>query len=502
MLVGVSYKDFGDVDAAKIGRQKKTGYDELDYDIKLRMNLPGDRELILGHYYSTLDDVWRTHRTPYSDAEWHGTTAGNKESIHTFDNDRILTYLKYLDDEGYAFADTIHGTVYHQLQKEVLTKQKWDKVNKAPKGPVYDDKTEVNTIGFLLDLTKETDHDTWAFGVSYLVDLVDSSVDDIKSPLHGIQGSNPDDSEYHVLAAYLQDHFYLTDAIDFTLGTRVTYTKADIGSYYDKYKNGASSFSEDWWHCCSSGRLGYNFWEERGLLYASVGQGFRTPNLTDLARNGDFASGASEVPAADIDPETYLSGEIGFRFANERLAFHTAYFYTDIRDQIIRFPETPGSSAMTKINGGKGYVNGFEAEIACEPVDSLTFRAGVTVMDGTTKYDDGKKKIEEPVRTMPTTAFASVRWDDPKERFWAEIVGEIVDEEDRLTANDRKDTQRIPPDGTPGYFLTDLRVGWRIAEGLEIVAAVENLFDKAYRVHGSGSNEPGRNFVCSLEYEW
>ena len=78
----------------------------------------------------------------------------------------------------------------------------------------------------------------------------------------------------------------------------------------------------------------------------------------------------------------------------------------------------------------------------------------------------------------------------------------VIPRVDRLTAADKTDTQRIPPGGTPGYAVTDVRCGWRVKECLSVVAAVENVLDKDYRIHGSGSNEPGRNFILSAEYRF
>jgi hemoglobin/transferrin/lactoferrin receptor protein len=34
------------------------------------------------------------------------------------------------------------------------------------------------------------------------------------------------------------------------------------------------------------------------------------------------------------------------------------------------------------------------------------------------------------------------------------------------------------------------------------VAALENVFDEDYRIHGSGYNQPGRNFKFSLEVRY
>lgn len=62
--------------------------------------------------------------------------------------------------------------------------------------------------------------------------------------------------------------------------------------------------------------------------------------------------------------------------------------------------------------------------------------------------------------------------------------------------------QRIPSGGTPGYAVADLRFGFRCNAAWSLVAACENVMDKDYRIHGSGSNEPGRNLVLSAEYRF
>jgi hemoglobin/transferrin/lactoferrin receptor protein len=51
-------------------------------------------------------------------------------------------------------------------------------------------------------------------------------------------------------------------------------------------------------------------------------------------------------------------------------------------------------------------------------------------------------------------------------------------------------------------MVTDLRVGCRVMDGLSVMFGVENVLNKDYRVHASGSNEPGRNFVLSAEYKF
>jgi hemoglobin/transferrin/lactoferrin receptor protein len=68
---------------------------------------------------------------------------------------------------------------------------------------------------------------------------------------------------------------------------------------------------------------------------------------------------------------------------------------------------------------------------------------------------------------------------------------------DKLSADDKRDTQRIPPGGTPGYAVYHLRGGVRVTKNLNVALGLENIFDDDYRVHGSGVNEPGRNLILT-----
>ena len=78
----------------------------------------------------------------------------------------------------------------------------------------------------------------------------------------------------------------------------------------------------------------------------------------------------------------------------------------------------------------------------------------------------------------------------------------ISEEQDRLAYNDTLDTQRIPVGGTPGYDVYHLRLGWKPCRFATISAALENLTNEDYRVHGSGANEPGRNFVVAADFRF
>jgi len=84
-------------------------------------------------------------------------------------------------------------------------------------------------------------------------------------------------------------------------------------------------------------------------------------------------------------------------------------------------------------------------------------------------------------------------------KLWLEGLVTVFGKGDRLNTRDSRDTQRIPPGGTPDYWLATVRGGYWFRDNILLTAAVENIFDEAYRAHGSGQNEPGRNFVFGAE---
>ena len=62
---------------------------------------------------------------------------------------------------------------------------------------------------------------------------------------------------------------------------------------------------------------------------------------------------------------------------------------------------------------------------------------------------------------------------------------------------------RIPDGGTPSFSVVDVGAGYHSHEG-RIVATVrlDNLFDAAYRAHGSSINGAGRGLVASVALNW
>ena len=51
-------------------------------------------------------------------------------------------------------------------------------------------------------------------------------------------------------------------------------------------------------------------------------------------------------------------------------------------------------------------------------------------------------------------------------------------------------------------MVFDLRAGRELSRDLDMVVGVENITDEDYRIHGSGSNRPGRNLYVGVSFSF
>ena len=498
MLFGGTGKHYGNLDTGG-GTLRGTGYNEWDADLKLEHQLDEDARLVLAYQHVRQNNVPRTHSTINS-MSFAGSTVPTNLLQRDLDQERQLAYAQYHRDNVAGFVDSVKFSLsWHQqdeIQHRIYTS-----------GRVRREWADVGTLGIWAQLESETKIGNLMYGFDYYRDFVDSGRFDSRSPAAPqIQGSVGDDANYDLAGLFIQDTIDINDRLQAIVGGRGTYARADADSVLDLATGGATSVSEDWSALVGNARLLYRAVPDRVNVFAGVAQGFRAPNLSDLTRFGIARSGETEVPATDLDSERYITYEVGTKFTNEKLAAEIAVFYTDISDMIVRFPTgtvVDGNPAVTRDNVGDGWVSGVEFGLSYEFYPEWTIFGNTTFQQG--ELDTFRSAADLTVsqdylsRTMPWMGQAGIRWQGNKVPVWAEVMGVFAAEADKLSSGDKRDTQRIPPGGTPGYALMDIRAGWTINEHFQLIASVDNVTDENYRVHGSGQNSPGRSFILSAK---
>jgi len=501
---GVSIKNYGDLRGGdEVGRQEHTGYDELDFDGRLDVNLNKDNRATVGHQSVSQDDVWRTHKTIYG-LNWEGLKAGDEKS-RFLDQHRTLDYLTYEGDHLNTFADRMKVTFSRQAQQEDEYRIKKDSTGETQG-------FDVTTWGSSIQLESDTVLGNWVYGAEYYHDSVDSYLNKYKAngklSKVGIQGPVADDARYDSIGLYVQDTISLfNDQLDVTPGVRYTGAQVDANRVLNPVNNKLMTVEGDWETVAGSLRLLHPLTQDRRhTVFAGVSQGFRAPNLSDLTRLDTARSNEIETPVSSLDPEHFISYEAGVKSRFDHFSTALTYYYTDIDSMIVRAPTgrmIDGLNEVTKKNSGDGYIQGVEWLNTVTVTKNWSGWLSASWLEGEVDAYPTSSPAQQRdyiSRLMPPTAQVGVRAQTDRAKYWVEGVCDAADKADRLSADDVRDTQRIPPGGTPGYAVFGLRVGSQVTSSLALSLAVENLFNEDYRIHGSGCNEPGRNFVLTGRY--
>jgi hemoglobin/transferrin/lactoferrin receptor protein len=505
VLGGITLRDFGDLSAGRdTGKLPNTGYEELDGDLKTVVRLRDDLDLVLAYQAVTQDAVPRTHSTIHS-RSFRGTTVGT-DLRRDLEQDRHLGYLQlHYTPDDVDWLEKVTWSASFQQQKE-LEERIRSNLRKRRQGWVDD------TVGTWVQLESPSPIGTWTYGVEYYRDEVDSSFREYNADgtlrERRPRGPVADDASYDLFGVYIQDRFRPLEKIEFTLGGRFNYARAQADEVDPDPNNGPAfgRLDEDFDSVVGSARVLYEATDVLNF-FAGVSQGFRAPNLSDLTRFDVARSGEVETPAPDLKPEDFVALEVGTKVQfSDRLEGHAAYHYTWLDGAIVRFPTgglIDGEPEVTKDNVGDGFVHGFELALEWDFCEDFTAFGNVAWLEGEADTFIGGVKEREPLsRMQPAMALLGLRWESPARKYWVEGSVTISDDQNRLSSRDEADTERIPSGGTPGYTAYTLRAGARLWDGLNVFAAIENLTDKDYRVHGSGQNEPGTNVVLGADWRF
>lgn len=495
--VGGSWKSFGDVRAADLDVQPYTGYEVGSYDLRLDAALGENWTLTLAHQALWQDDVWRTHATVHAKS-FAGTSVGS-DFRRVTDYARSLSYARLRGENLERLVQSAQFTVSLQTLDEEL-----DRIRDSRVRELSD--MDIRTLGFDAQFSSELLSGVLTWGADYYSDDVDTSRHDLHPDgtlkARRVQGPVGDDARYDLFGVYAQHELELVSAGTLlSIGGRYTYAAADIGKYEDPVTGGAASQSDKWQNVVGSLRLTQRLdANDHWRAYGGVSQAFRAPNLGDLSRLGASRSDEIESAAVGLKPEKFTSFELGLKHRSEKLSFHLAGFYTLLDDYITSTPTgriIDGQRQVTKQNSAEGFVRGALGEVEWSITPRWSLFGGLSWTEGEADAYVGDEVRREPLsRVPPLTGYYGLRWSSGNGKWWTEVRGLSAAKADRLNSADREDDQRIPPGGTPGYTVLNLHAGWAITEQVTITAGLDNLLDEAYRVHGSGSNEPG--FGASL----
>jgi len=241
-------------------------------------------------------------------------------------------------------------------------------------------------------------------------------------------------------------------------------------------------------------------------LVGTVSRGFRAPNFNDTIVLKATPFGI-DVPSYGLTPENSTNYEAGAKLEWDQSDIEFWMFRTSIRDLIVRAPGTwrneswtdlngngqpdDGEMYQKKVNSARAFIRGIELQGRWVVRPEWTVRTNFFVTYGE------NITLDEPMRRIPPMmGLVGITW--RRDGTTAECFVRAATDQRRLSEEDVSDT-RIDPDGTPGWSDWNLR-GSRRFGPIALSVTLGNIFDHAYKEHGSGVHNPGRHIVVSIDW--
>ena len=478
ILGNVNYKDFGDIYAGgSLGYERPSGYDETGVNLKAKLRMSENWQVIAAYQYLIQNDVGR-----YDQVAQRG--------YQTYSYDPQIHRLAYAKGEHFSknpLFRKINVTVSTQLSDEVRKIQKENSTTFTRENDV------VKTFGVTLENYSEINKNWEAVtGIEYYSDQVGSGKTETNTATGEMtekRGLYPDNSEMGSLAAFSQ-HTLKLEKLRVHFGGRFnTFRIHSVDDDFGKVTLNPSSLVGNF-------ALQY-FTSPRQQFIFSAHTAFRAPNINDISTFGLFDYGI-EIPSTDLAPEKSFTVEGGYKRSVDRFSLAVTVFNTRLNDQIDRVESTyngseyiDGDRVYKKANIARSNISGVEFESGFKLDPRLSFISNLTWTYGKNLEND------EPMRRIPPLN-GKLALQYSKSKIFGEAEFLFASKQDRLSGGDIDD-HRIPEGGTPGWNILNFKAGYSW-EKISVNAGLQNIFNQAYRIHGSGIDGVGRSLWITLQF--
>lgn len=483
---GVSYQDVGNLRVGGGDELPFSGFTGRAGDAKLIWKPVENQELML--QVQTLTQP----RTPRHDelVPGFGQTRPNSAVFFFEPQARDFAQLRWtLNSATPAFDGLAVHLGWQQIQDDRRTRD-FGSVNEDR------ERNSSDLVGLTAQFNKALGAHYLTYGVEIYQDQVDSFRErsNINTGAVSARPSRfPDGSSMDTVSAYLADDWQPSERMDVYGGLR--WSRADVELPPVINGIGVDIAPSDW-----SGHFGMRYGLSDSVnLVANYGRGFRAPNVFDLGTFGDRPSNRFNIPNPDLVSETVDTVDLGLKWSGATVEAELVGYVSKYRDKItsVLTGDVTDTGRLVTQNQNVTELDlwGFEGGLRWYPSDTLEGYVTATYTRGDEEFDGEQYAAD---RIPPLFGKAGVVW-HASERWSFEGYSFYATRQDRLSPRDAIDP-RINPQGTAGWATLNARVEFSVNDALKLALRAENLGDVRYREHGTGLDEPGRNFIFSVDW--
>ena len=486
--LGLTSQEVNDLRSGDGETRPFTGFTQRSLDFKGQADIAPGHELMFSLQYS------EQPRTPRYDAlvPGFGQTAPENAVFFFEPQQRRFAQLRWRIDNPNALFDNGELRVGRQV---VVDDRRTRDTGSSNQDRERNRDTTTGVTGQFGKAIGEYHH--LSYGFEFYRDDVDSSKTrvNINTGAFSVRAPRfPNGSRMDGMAVYAADD-WRRGRFDLNYGLRYSRFAIDIPS--DGIAPGVSLKPDD-----LTGNVGFAFaLSDDVRLVANLGRGFRAPNIFDLGVFGVRPGNRFSTPNPNLKPESVVSLDGGVKFGGERFSGELIAFRSNYRDKITSVLTgnlIGGALEVQNRNVAQLDLWGIEAGARYRmPSPEMELYATATYTRGEEDTDTGTMPAD---RIPPLYGKLGARW-QIREALGVEAYGLYATRQDRLSARDLVDP-RVNPQGTAGWATLNARVSWRASERFNLSLRAENLGDKHYREHGSGLDEPGRNFILTADYSF
>lgn len=249
-------------------------------------------------------------------------------------------------------------------------------------------------------------------------------------------------------------------------------------------------------------------------ISASVANGFRVPNVDDLAKVFESTSSILIIPNPSLKPEKTINYELGVeKYFGKKIKFGVVAWYTNYSNALTLGSTTYKGQSTVQYNGGtasikttvnaaKAFNKGINANFSAIVNEMFTISSTITYTYGRIREAAGTYPLDHIPPVYGKTSVIA-RHKKIRAEIFALYNGKKAASDFNLRGEDNQLYSADPVNGyVPAWITLNGNFSYRLNKNFVLQASLENAADKFYRYFASGVSAPGRNMGITARYSF